>query len=86
MINTGTLIEKTGLSPRQIDYWVRAGYIKPSIRFGVGSGNHHIWSRNDVAYLSRVKERIDWGMMPTVALRSKDPTLPKPFNRKGDHI
>ncbi len=40
---------------RQLDYWVRQGYVTPSISNGGGSGTPRRWSEADV---DRVRTRV----------------------------
>jgi len=42
---------RSGLTYRQLDYWVRAGVIKPSLRRAEGSGTYRLWSAEDVRIL-----------------------------------
>lgn len=75
---TGEVAALTGLSARQLDYYMRAGAITPSIEVGRGSGHIHRWSDDDVTHLRAVAARIAWGMTPEAALRPHDPPLPAP--------
>lgn len=52
----------TGLSYRQLTYWIGEGYITPSVRTAAGSGDQHRWSDSDVTMLRRVRQLLDAGV------------------------
>lgn len=54
--------DETGISYRQLDYWVRTDLITPSIHTGHGSGTRRMFSANDVRLVKFVKNMLDAGI------------------------
>ncbi len=50
------------ISPRQLDYWVRTGLIKPSILTSEGRGSSRIYSFNDLIQISTINALLEGGM------------------------
>ena len=57
--NTKTVSDITNLSTRQIDYWDRTHFIKPSIREASGYGSVRLYSFNDLIQLKVAKTLMD---------------------------
>lgn len=55
----------TGATYRQMDYWTRCGFIKPSIERGVGSGNNHEWSTEDAVKVCAMLLLVAAGVSPS---------------------
>lgn len=49
-VSTPVAAEQAGVTFRQVDYWVRAGVIEPTVP-ARGSGNSREWHEDDVALL-----------------------------------
>ena len=60
--NTKTAVKLTGLTPRQIDYWDRTHFIKPSVKEAAGYGTGRLYSFEDVVQLKVAKTLIDKGV------------------------
>lgn len=71
--------ELTGVTYRQIDYWVRTGLIVPSLYAGRGCGTRRRFSRRDVqvvAILGHAEIMPSVRRMLADALRPMDPLPP----------
>lgn len=51
------VLRLTGLTYRQLDYWIRSGYIAPSQR-DVGSGGRRRFTRDEVAAIIYVADHV----------------------------
>lgn len=60
--NTKTVSNITKLSVRQIDYWDRTHFIKPSISEASGIGSVRLYSFNDLIQLKVAKTLMDKGI------------------------
>lgn len=60
--NTKTISRITGLSTRQIDYWDRTHFIKPSVSEASGYGSVRLYSFNDLIQLRVAKTLMDKGV------------------------
>ncbi len=60
--NTKTAVKLTGLTPRQVDYWDRTHFIKPSVKEASGYGTGRLYSFEDVVQLKVAKTLIDKGV------------------------
>jgi len=60
--NTKTVIRLTGLTQRQIDYWDRTHFIKPSVKEASGYGTARLYSFSDLVQLKVAKMLIDKGV------------------------
>ncbi len=60
--NTKTAVKLTNLTPRQIDYWDRTHFIKPSIKEAAGYGTGRLYSFEDVVQLKVARTLIDKGV------------------------
>lgn len=60
--NTTAVAKITGLSIRQIDYWDRTHFIKPSVREASGHGSVRLYSFNDLIQLKVAKTLMDKGV------------------------
>lgn len=60
--NTKTISKITGLSTRQIDYWDRTHFIKPSISEASGYGSVRLYSFVDLIQLKVAKTLMDKGI------------------------
>lgn len=78
-LTSAEVVQFTGASYRQLDYWTRTGRIEPSIATPVDSGTVRWWSQDDADRIAVAVARIQWGMTVDAALRSDDPPLPAPF-------
>lgn len=52
----------TGLSKRQIDYWDRTHFIKPSVKEASGYGSVRLYSFNDLIQMRVAKTLLDKGL------------------------
>src|SRR3972149_4077590 len=60
--NTKTVIKVTGLTMRQVDYWDRTHFIKPSLKEASGYGTARLYSFKDLVQLKVAKTLIDQGL------------------------
>src|SRR4030042_3930673 len=60
--NTSTAGKITSLTQRQIDYWDRTHFIKPSIKEASGQGTSRLYSFVDLVQLKVAKTLIDKGI------------------------
>jgi predicted RNase H-like HicB family nuclease len=60
--STKTSVKLTGLTPRQIDYWDRTHFIKPSVKEASGYGTGRLYSFEDIVQLKVAKTLIDKGV------------------------
>lgn len=60
--NTKTVVKLTALTQRQIDYWDRTHFIKPSLKEAAGYGTGRLYSFEDVVQLKVAKTLIDKGV------------------------
>lgn len=59
-------LKAIGLTYRQVDYWCRRGYLRPS-GDGDGSGNPRWWSPDEIAVALRMADLIAEGYRHEVA-------------------
>lgn len=74
---TTQVIDLSGVSLRQIHYWIEHGWIIPEISKGTGSGFRHVWSETNIEILNAVRERIEWGLTPERAFQKDSSECPK---------
>jgi len=60
--NSRTVSKITGLSFRQIDYWDRTHFIKPSVSEASGHGSTRLYSFSDLVQLKVAKTLMDKGI------------------------
>ncbi|MDA8238855.1 MAG: MerR family transcriptional regulator [Nitrospiraceae bacterium] len=60
--NSKTVAKVTGLSFRQIDYWDRTHFIKPSVSEAAGHGSVRLYSFNDLVQMKVAKTLLDKGI------------------------
>jgi DNA-binding transcriptional MerR regulator len=60
--NTRTIAKILGLSIRQIDYWDRTHFVKPSVSEASGYGSIRLYSFTDLVQLKVAKTLIDKGI------------------------
>jgi predicted RNase H-like HicB family nuclease len=60
--NTKTVVKLTALTQRQIDYWDRTHFIKPSVKEASGYGTGRLFSFEDIVQLKVAKTLIDKGV------------------------
>lgn len=59
---TTEVIQRTGLSRRQLAYWDKKGWFKPSILGANGRGSSRVYSLLDVIQLKVLKKLIEGGL------------------------
>ncbi|MEK6529160.1 MAG: MerR family transcriptional regulator [Nitrospirota bacterium] len=60
--NTKTVVKITGLTMRQVDYWDRTHFIKPSLKEASGYGTARLYSFKDLVQLKAAKTLIEQGL------------------------
>jgi hypothetical protein len=65
-LGTPRVCALTGLSFRQLDYWIRIKIITPSVHVGQGSGHYHEWSAEDVRILRVLSDLRSTGELTSV--------------------
>jgi predicted site-specific integrase-resolvase len=63
----------TGITYRRLDWWVRAGYIRPSVRSKGGSGYPRLFSAEDVERVRLTKRLIEAGVSWDALWQDDDP-------------
>ncbi len=53
---------------RQVDNWVRVGYLHP--KHGVGSGNRREWTREELRVLRVMARLVKAGLQPAAAAKA----------------
>jgi predicted RNase H-like HicB family nuclease len=83
--NTKTVIKITGLSMRQIDYWDRMHFIKPSVSEAYGYGSVRLYSFNDLIQMKVAGTLLDKGISlqkirkSIIYLKKNIPEVKKPL-------
>ena len=83
--NSKAVSKITSLSFRQIDYWDRAHFIKPSVSEATGYGSVRLYSFNDLIQLRVAKTLMDKGISlqkirkSITYLKKNMPEVEKPF-------
>ena len=84
--NTRTVVMITGLTQRQIDYWDRTHFIKPSVKEASGYGTSRLYSFEDIVQLKVAKTLIDKGVSlqkirkAIIYLKKNFPSAKKPLS------
>ncbi len=65
---TASVLAGVPATHRQIDYWVRAGYLHPQ-HVG-GSGNPREWTREELRVVRVMARLVKAGLQPAVAARA----------------
>lgn len=76
---TPDLLEQTGATYRQIDYWISKGYLHPLRRRGAdGSGSPRVWPGSEIRVAERMAILVTVGLTPAAAHHAarKDGLLP----------
>ena len=60
--NAKTVCNITGITQRQIDYWDRIHFIKPSVKEASGYGSVRLYSFTDLVQLKVAKNLKDKGL------------------------
>lgn len=63
-MKTGELIKTTGVTGRQLDHWVRRGYIEADLP---GSGHHRVWPEDQVRRVRNLVRLTNAGVELEVA-------------------
>jgi hypothetical protein len=66
LLNGPEVCRLTGISYRQLDHWVRKGYLRPA-RPAAGSGTQRGFSLAEVAVVRRMVQLTRVGLAPAVA-------------------
>lgn len=72
-MNTMELIERAEITYRQLDYWVRSGYIKPMGEQFPGMGHAREFSWVQVQIATQMARLIKVGFTPVAAARIASP-------------
>lgn len=80
--NTNIVCKLTGLTKRQIDYWDRIHFIKPSIKEASGYGSVRLYSFTDLVQLKVARTLIEKGLS-VQKIRKSINYLKKTFPRVG---
>lgn len=65
-MNSLELCRKAGITYRQLDYWVRKGYLGDD-RVSKGTGNYRDWSNTDASHAVLMAGLIKGGLAPAWA-------------------
>lgn len=60
--SSGEVCRIIKISYRQLDYWARSRFIKPSVKLAKGSGSRRVYSFNDLIQLKVAKRLRDSGV------------------------
>ncbi len=83
--STKTVIKITGLTMRQIDYWDRTHFIKPSVKEASGYGTTRLYSFIDLVQLKVAKTLLEKGVSlqklrkAVIYLKKNFPDIEKPL-------
>ena len=83
--NTKTVMKVTGLSMRQIDYWDRTHFIKPSVSEASGYGSVRLYSFSDLIQMKVAGTLLDKGISlqkirkAIIYLKKNMPEIEKPL-------
>ncbi len=83
--NSKTVLKITGLTMRQIDYWDRTHFIKPSVSEAAGYGSVRLYSFNDLVQTKVAKTLLDKGVSlqkirkAIIYLKKNMPEVKKPL-------
>lgn len=78
-------LDVCGITYRQLDYWVRQGYIKPKPG-ATGTGHTRDFSDHEIAVAARMARLIDRGFTPKAAARIARVTPGYVHLGKGIHL
>lgn len=59
-LSSTEVCRQAGVTYRQLDYWVRKGYVTPSLAVATGSGTHRRFSLDDLHDVLEHKKARDW--------------------------
>lgn len=59
-----TVADQAGITYRQLDVWVRVGYVTCAHNATPGSGHQRTWTRTEAAHVHRVADLIRAGFRP----------------------
>lgn len=62
MTTSAELIEEVGITYRQLDYWIRSGYVDPKGDHNPGSGNRREFDDTEVEYVRTLALLAKTGM------------------------
>jgi hypothetical protein len=65
-VGADDLVEQSGATYRQVDYWTRTGHLR-AINTGFGSGSRRWWPGYEVLVCSRMKALSDAGLLLAAA-------------------
>lgn len=68
LLTTRELAQASGATARQLDYWIRRGYLIPAT-LGHGTGRCHEWHPNQVAAAIALNRIVNLRMTPILAAR-----------------
>lgn len=82
-LTTTQVLKRFGgeITYRQLDYWVRQGYVTPSISNAGGYGSVRRWSEDDVtlvarlAYAARIVKKVKDGTIWNMAIEGDCPEV-----------
>lgn len=66
-VTSNELIQRSGISYRQLDHWTRTGRLHASTAAEPGSGNARFYPASEIAVARLIKRLLDAGMQITVA-------------------
>lgn len=69
MITTDRLVQATGLTLRQIDYWARQGYLLTAEGWLGGTGTPRIFRDGETQVAIRMRQLVGCGFTPRAASR-----------------
>lgn len=67
-MNTTELVQETGATFRQLDFWARQGYLRPV--GGEGSGRLRDWPGDEVRVAKVMTRLVQAGVLPAAAHRA----------------
>lgn len=68
-MNASDILKRTELTYRQLDYWVRRGWIVPERPEQVSTGHHRTFSVREFVVIERMDRLVQAGVVPEVAAR-----------------
>lgn len=63
-LTSSGVTQDAGITYRQLDYWVRKGFLRPAVRWGdpAGKGHGRIWPPQEVAIAGRMARLLAAGL------------------------
>lgn len=68
-MNANDILKRTGVTYRQLDYWVRRGWVTPERPEQVSTGHHRTFSAREFVVIDRMARLVLAGVVPDIAAK-----------------